>query len=100
MTGNTLIDCYQEKESFPDEQTSRFDQEIEHEPDEDFPGVEVADDEPELTLAQESVAMIPSELLKLARVELGIVKAIPELSNEECLSLSKRANILADKNIA
>ena len=32
MTGNTLIDCYQEKESFPDEKLSRFDWEIENEP--------------------------------------------------------------------
>ena len=32
MTGNTLIDCSSDKESFPDEKTSRFDWEIEHEP--------------------------------------------------------------------
>uniref|UniRef100_A0A6M3XU40 Putative Erf family protein n=1 Tax=viral metagenome TaxID=1070528 RepID=A0A6M3XU40_9ZZZZ len=72
--------------------------ELTDEPDEAFPGgVEVADEPTELTLAQERVAEIPSELLKLARAELKITKAIPELDNETCLALSKRSNIIADR---
>uniref|UniRef100_A0A6M3JVA5 Putative DNA recombination protein n=1 Tax=viral metagenome TaxID=1070528 RepID=A0A6M3JVA5_9ZZZZ len=70
--------------------------EITDEKEEPFPGVEVGA-APELTLAQESVANIPSELLKLARVELNIYTAIPELNNETCLALSKRSNIIADR---
>ena len=72
--------------------------ELTDEPDEAFPGgVEVADEPTELTLVQERVAEIPAELLKLARVELKITKAIPELDNETCLALSKRSNIIADR---